>query len=152
MPEDYGITVGKFTVRDKRPFAAEIKENTLSYFSGSRKTPSMTVICSADAPVEMRVETWPDDGNGARKWSESCRQAKVGVRHTIFDLPPNQAWKLYCNEPSWSLCEAMSTAGWFSLLRGTSRRRRPSNFALQGHNIGGRPVIRSVMGGGRKTA
>ena len=44
--DDYGITVGKFTVRDKKPFAVDVKQNTLSYFSGARKTPSMTVTRS----------------------------------------------------------------------------------------------------------
>jgi hypothetical protein len=96
-PEDYGITVGKCTVKEKKPFAVEVKENTLVYYSGGRKTPSLTVVRSAAAPFEVRVESWPAEGGGVRKWSESCSSADLEVRHTVSDLPPGKEWKLFRN-------------------------------------------------------
>jgi hypothetical protein len=94
-PEDYTVTVGKFTVRGKTPFAVDSQKNTLTYYHDSRKTPSLTIVRSAESPVAVRVESWPDDSGGVRKWSESCDSASISVRHTICDLPPNKQWKLF---------------------------------------------------------
>ena len=62
---DYGVTVGEFTVRDKRAFAVNVKHDTLSYFHGDRKTPSMTVTRANGEPLEIRIETWPAEQTGA---------------------------------------------------------------------------------------
>ncbi len=95
--DDYAITAGKFTIREKRPFAVDVKANTLAYFCGGRKTPSMTVVRSREAPIEVRVESWPVNGGGAREWTESRGAGKIEVRHAVTDLPPGTAWKLFRN-------------------------------------------------------
>jgi len=95
--DDYGITVGKFTVREKKPFAVDVKQDTLSYFSGGRRTPSMTITRSNGEPMEVRIETWPAEKTSARKWTESCSQAGTAVRHVVADLPPKTEWKLLRN-------------------------------------------------------
>jgi hypothetical protein len=92
--EDYGISAGDFAIRDTKPFAADVKQDTLSYFSGGRKTPSMTVTRLIRKPLEVRIETWPVDGAGARKWTESCGKTNVTVRHVVADLSPGTEWRL----------------------------------------------------------
>ena len=110
--DDYGITTGNFTVRDKKPFAIDVKQDTLSYFSGGRKTPSMTITRGLsqfssdengtvpfpkDKLLEMRIESWPAEKTAARKWSEHVLEGTV-VRHVVADLPPKTNWQLLCNE------------------------------------------------------
>ena len=95
MPDDYAVTVDKFTVRERKPFAAAAKNNTLTYYCGSRKTASLTIVRTADEPVEIRVENWPADGNGARKWTEVCSAAAFEIQHTVSDCPPDKSWKLF---------------------------------------------------------
>ncbi len=94
---DYGVTVDKFTVRDKKAFAVDAKGDTLSYFNGTRKTPSMTLVRSGAAPLEIRIDTWPAEQNGVRKWTESGGRAASDVRHVVADLPPRTRWTLSCD-------------------------------------------------------
>ncbi len=94
---DYGLSVDKFTVRDKKAFAVDVKQNTLGYFSGDRETPSMTLTRSNAEPIEIRIETWPAEPTGTRKWTESSRQPGSNVRHVVADLPPRTRWRLLCN-------------------------------------------------------
>lgn len=105
-PEDYTITLGRFVVREKKPFGMNVKENTLTYFNGSRKTPALRIVRSSETPVEGRsaeaplylsVERWPDEDRGACKWSESCASLEISSEHTIFGLPPNKKWQLFRN-------------------------------------------------------
>jgi hypothetical protein len=91
------VSANSFTLRDTKPFAVDVRQDTLSYFAGSRKTPSMTVNPSAKGSVEIRIEAWPTTGVGARKWTESCNGADVTVRHVVADLPPNSVWQLRRN-------------------------------------------------------
>ena len=95
--DDYGVTVDEFTVRDKKPFAVDVRQHTLDYFSGTRKTPSMTITCSNHEPLDVRIETWPAEQTGARKWTESSRPAGTNVRHIVADLPPRTKWQFSCN-------------------------------------------------------
>jgi hypothetical protein len=97
-PDDYAITAGQFTIRETRPFAVNAKKNTFEYFCGDRKTPSMEIVRAGDGPVELRVESWPADVRGARKWTVSCNSpSPIEIRQVIADLPPGTEWKLLCN-------------------------------------------------------
>ena len=91
------IAVDGFAVSDSHPLAVAVKGDTLDYFRGKRKTPSMTVTRSATVPLELRIETWPDTGNGARKWSETCGKGEASTRHVVCDLVPNTDYKLSRN-------------------------------------------------------
>jgi hypothetical protein len=95
--DDYGITVDKFTLRDKKAFAVDAKQNTLRYFRAAAKTPSMTLVRSNAEPLAILIETWPVDHTGARKWIELCSQAATDVRHVVADLPPRTRWELSRN-------------------------------------------------------
>ncbi len=94
---DYGIVVNNFTVRDKRAFAVDVKQDTLSYFSGACKTPSMTLARSNGKPLELRIEMWLSEGKSPRKWIESCSAGECTIRHVVAGLPPKTAWKLSRN-------------------------------------------------------
>jgi len=96
-PDDYAVTVSKFTIRERKPFAIAVKDNTLTYYCGSRKTPSLTFVRAAEEPIEIGVDNWPAEDSGARKWTETCSAAAVATRYTVSDLPPDKNWKLFRN-------------------------------------------------------
>jgi hypothetical protein len=97
-PDDYAITAGKFTVRETRPFAVDVKDGAIVYYCRDRKTPSLEIVSAGNEPVEVRVESWPADGRGARKWTVACKSpSKIEIRHVITDLPPRTNWTLLGN-------------------------------------------------------
>lgn len=97
-PETNGcrVTVDGVTVQDTKPFAANITQKTLEYFSGSRKTPSLAISRKPGKAMSVSVEMWPDDGEGTRRWVESGG----GPRHVVSDLRPKANYELRLNGAS----------------------------------------------------
>jgi hypothetical protein len=85
-------SANSFTLRDKRPFAVDVRQDALNYFAGGRKTPSMTVVRSMLEPVVIHIEAWPADGKGVRRWTQSNGMVDVSVRIVVADLPPGTRW------------------------------------------------------------
>jgi len=96
-PDDYGVTVDGFTVRETKPFGVDVVDNALLYFSGERRAASMSVARPAGARVEIRIEAWPAEGDGPRRWAESCGQAGVTLQHVFSGLAPNMEFQLSSN-------------------------------------------------------
>jgi hypothetical protein len=91
--ENSWLAAGHYdTVRDKEPFAIDVRQDTLRYFAGSRKTPSLTVVRSMREPIIIHIETWPTDGKGVRQWTQSNGPFDVSVSMVVADLPPGTRW------------------------------------------------------------
>jgi hypothetical protein len=91
-PGETTASASNFTVRDRKPFAVDVRQDTLNYFAGGRKTPSLTVVRSMLEPVVIHIEAWPADGKGVRKWTQSNGMFDVSVRMVVSDLPPGTRW------------------------------------------------------------
>ncbi len=91
----YRIAVDNFSVNDTKPFAVNVKSDSLEYFAGARRTPSLVVTRSNATPLELRIETWPVAASGARKWIESS--GTTTARHLLCDALPEADYKLTQN-------------------------------------------------------
>jgi hypothetical protein len=91
-PGETTASANNFTLRDKKPFAVDIRQNTLNYFAGSRKTPSMTVTRSMLEPIVIHIKAWPTDGKGVRRWTQTNGMFDVSVSMVVADLPPGTRW------------------------------------------------------------
>lgn len=89
------VTVDGVALRDTKPFAVNVTREAVEYFSGNRKTPSLTIARKPGDSLEMRVESWPNEGEGARKWIES---GASGARHVVSDLQPGTSYALQFND------------------------------------------------------
>jgi hypothetical protein len=96
-PERYRIAVNGFSLSEARACGVSVKGDSLEYFCGQRKTPSMRVTRSAAAPLEIRIEAWPSAGDGIRKWSARCAKGEATARHTLYDVAPKTEYKLSRN-------------------------------------------------------
>jgi len=91
------VSVGGFSARDAVPFAVAVSVDTLRFYPGDGPLAALTVTRSADAPVDVAVEAWPDAKAGARRWSESCARARVTAAHSLGGLRPGSAYTLTVN-------------------------------------------------------
>jgi hypothetical protein len=48
-------------------------------------------------PLTVQIETWPDNPDAPRRWTESAPQAKGATRHVVAHLRPNTVYKLRVN-------------------------------------------------------
>lgn len=91
------IAAADFAASDRGAFAVNVKGDTLEYFSGRRGTPSMAVTRTTASPIELRIDAWPAQGVGERKWTAACRVRPVTARHALFDLAPRTRYELSCD-------------------------------------------------------
>ena len=91
------ITVGDFTVSDCNPLAVNVMSDTLEYFFSEQKKPSMKVQRSSNRPLELRINTWSETGDGKRKWTEICNNGEITTRHVVYSLMVNTGYKVSQN-------------------------------------------------------
>jgi hypothetical protein len=91
------ITVGDFTICDSSPMALNVMSDTLEYFFSEQKKPSMKVQRSSNKPLELRIESWSETGNGVRKWTETCNNAEITTRHFVYGLMVNTGYNVSHN-------------------------------------------------------
>ena len=96
-PERYRIEVNGFSVNETRPFGIHVKGDSLEYFCGQRKTPSMKVTRPAAAPLDLSVEAWSPAGAAIHRWTTSCARKGTPVTHALYDLPPSTEYKVHRN-------------------------------------------------------
>jgi hypothetical protein len=84
-----------FTVRDKRPFGLHVQGETAEYFSGRRSTSSMSITRRGRHPVELQIESWPDNPTKPRQWSESGPKSSPSLCHVVLGLAPHTKYELF---------------------------------------------------------
>jgi hypothetical protein len=92
--DDYAASVDGFTLRSKKPFAVNVREHTLEYFSGPNPACALAVDAGAEGRVELSILSWPDAPSGPRKWTESVGRSVAKMKHVVFGLTPNTSYKL----------------------------------------------------------
>ena len=95
--ESQKITVGDFTLTDNNPMALNVRGDTMEYFCGECKRPSMILQRSAATPVELHIDTWTGTGDGARKWTEICDKGNITTSHMVYGLLSNTGYKIFLN-------------------------------------------------------
>jgi hypothetical protein len=96
-PGRHRIAVNNFSLSEAWACGVSVNGDTLEYFYGQRKTPSMSVTRSAGAPLEIRIEAWPPAGAGTRKWITTCAKGEATARHVVCDVAPNTPYYLSRN-------------------------------------------------------
>jgi len=88
------ITSDACTVRDSHPFAVNVTDHALEYFSGVNADWAMSVSRSDGNPINIQIENWPETPSASRQWSESCAGT---ILHVVQHLQPGTIYELKVN-------------------------------------------------------
>jgi hypothetical protein len=91
------VTVGACTLRDSPPFGVNATAAGLEYFQGTSTDWGLSITRPTAQPLTVQIETWPDNPDAPRRWTESAPQAKGATRHVVAHLRPNTVYKLRVN-------------------------------------------------------
>ena len=95
--DDYRASTGGISVHDKQPFALDIDDNTLVYFTGNSKDASLKVALAGDSAFDISIDRWSTEDANSLKWSEICAIRGMKAHHTIGGLSPGVMHELKRN-------------------------------------------------------
>jgi hypothetical protein len=103
---DYKISSNLFTVGSSLNFGMNTEKNTLYYFQGKNRVPSMTVTRDKQSGLHIKILTWNSENNGRIKWKTTAESESVITNYHIFMLKAGKKYMvlkngvLYKNEMS----------------------------------------------------
>ena len=95
--EGCGITASACTLRDSHAFGVNVTDTELEYFPGTKTDWSMSISRPTAQPLMVQIESWPDDPDAPRQWTETSPQFKGTTRHVVTHLRPNAIYELKAN-------------------------------------------------------
>ena len=93
----YAITAGAGTLRDNRPFGLNASDTGLEYFPDTNADWAMSISWPAAHPLTVQIESWPDNPDKPRKWTETSPQPAGKTRHILAHLQPDTNYQLKAN-------------------------------------------------------
>jgi hypothetical protein len=94
------VTSGACTLRGSPPFGVNATDTGLEYFPRGNTDWAMSISRPAAQPLTVQVESWPDNPDAPRQWTEAAPQAKgtpLRVLHVMTNLRPLAIYKLKAN-------------------------------------------------------
>lgn len=91
---DYRIAVDGFGLHSGEPFALAVGRDSARYFHGRSSKPSLTLIRSEGAPVEVNIQSWSDDPAGRRSWTVAGGTLGAIHEQTLSLLTPDTDFRL----------------------------------------------------------
>lgn len=95
--EGYAITAGACTLRDSHPFGVNATATELKYFPGTNSDWAMSIARPTDQPLTVQIESWPNNPDAPRQWTETSPQVKGTTLHELARLRPDTSYKLTAN-------------------------------------------------------
>ncbi|MGA2245778.1 MAG: hypothetical protein ABSH48_12320 [Verrucomicrobiota bacterium] len=95
--EQCAVTVGACTLSDSHPFGVNATDTGLEYFPGTNSGWAMRISQSTAWPLTIQIESWPDNPDAPRQWTEAGPQIKGSAMHTVARLRPNAKYELKAN-------------------------------------------------------
>jgi hypothetical protein len=94
---DYTISSNFFTVGSSLNFGMNTEENTLNYFPGKNRVPSMTVTRDIQSGLQIKILTWNSENNGKIKWTTTAESGSVVTNYHIFMLKAGKKYRILRN-------------------------------------------------------
>lgn len=94
------ITAGACTLRCAAPFAVNATKTGLEYFPGGSTDWAMSISLPDAQPLTVQIESWADNSDAPRRWTESASPAKgttLRVLHAVTHLPRLAFYDLKAN-------------------------------------------------------
>ncbi|HEU5124295.1 MAG TPA: hypothetical protein VFW05_09555 [Verrucomicrobiae bacterium] len=91
------VTAGACTLRDSMPFAINATENGLEYFPRTNKNWAMSISRPEAKALTVEIQSWPDDPDLPRRWTETSSQSKGATQHIVAGLRPRARYQLKAN-------------------------------------------------------
>jgi hypothetical protein len=82
----YAVTFRNCTLQQSQPFGVNPTRTGLEYFPGKNPDWAMSISQPAALPFAVQIESWPDDPNGPRKWTEVTQETNEKTQHVITQL------------------------------------------------------------------
>jgi hypothetical protein len=79
------------------PFAINATENGLEYFPRTNKNWAMSISRPEAKALTVEVQSWPDDPDLPRRWTETSSQSKGATQHIVAGLRPRARYQLKAN-------------------------------------------------------
>lgn len=94
---DYKAVSNGISVRDRQPFALDISDNELAYFSGDSSKACLRIQLSKNTTFDLDIETWETEEAAPLKWTETCGNTGLNAHHTVNGLSPGKTYELTRN-------------------------------------------------------
>jgi hypothetical protein len=95
--EGCAVTAGACTLSDSRPFGVNATDTELEYFPGTNTDWAMSISRPTAQPLTIQIESWPNNLDAPRRWTEMSPQVKGKTLHVVTHLRPNAIYKLKAN-------------------------------------------------------
>jgi hypothetical protein len=92
-PNDYRASVGRFTLSSSSPFGFNANQKAMQFFPGKNSACGLAVTPSGSGPLEIRIEAWPTNPHGSRRWTE-LSSSSPRTRYLISNLQPGATYLL----------------------------------------------------------
>jgi hypothetical protein len=88
------ISTAGFTLRCAGSFAMDAAGDQLVCYPGHSRHPALTITRPATGQVVIAVESWPDAGDGACRWSAFTPTLPQPLRYALSGLAPKASYRL----------------------------------------------------------
>ncbi|HEY9508727.1 MAG TPA: hypothetical protein VIV82_02575, partial [Verrucomicrobiae bacterium] len=95
--EGCAVTARACTLRDSIPFGVNATEDGLEYFPRGNKNWAMSVSRREAKALTIEIQSWPDDPDLPRRWTETSSQSKGTTQHIVAGLRPRARYQLKAN-------------------------------------------------------
>jgi hypothetical protein len=92
------VTAGVCTLDSAPPFGVSATDTDLEYFPGTNADWAMSIARPTAQPLTIHIESWPDNPDAPRRWTESSPQFKGKTLHVLAHLRPGAVYELKTNE------------------------------------------------------
>lgn len=92
--DHYEVTAGVYTLQDSHSFGFNATDKRLEYFPGSKADWELSISRSANRSLAVQIESWPENAEAPRRWTESSTEIKGSTLHVVTHLRPNSTYKL----------------------------------------------------------
>jgi len=94
---EYAITVGDLALHDSSSFGVNASARGVQYFPGKSATWAMAVSRAWYRPLSVQINSWPDDPDSPREWTETSPEKKGRTFHQFGLLRPGARYELSIN-------------------------------------------------------
>jgi len=91
---NYAVTVDGLTLRDSNSFGINAAGHKVEYFARGNAAWAMAISRANAQPVSVQIDSWPDNPDSPREWTETSPEAKGKIIHEIAQLRPGAVYEL----------------------------------------------------------